>query len=105
MYNLTRLNQALAEWEGEKADAETRLAELRSTMLAAALRGETHDFMSAITYDVREAETRLTIAQWHVVGIQGAIDYERGVQAGTINLSDGRDTDDLIDDLRLELLR
>ena len=105
MDNLTRLVEALSDWEGKKADAEARLAELRSIMLAAALRGETHDFMSAITANVQEAETRLTIADWQVVGLQGAIDYERGVRAGTINLSDGRDVNDVIDDLRLDMLR
>ena len=51
-------------------------------------------------------ETDQTIAEWQVKGIQGAIDCEEALRAGTITLSQMyANADDVIDDLRLELLR
>jgi hypothetical protein len=104
--SLTRLKTALADWQQRKAGAETRLETLHKILTKAAIDGETDQVLFAIQSSLNDANSDLTIAEWQVKGIQGAIDCEEALRAGTITLSQMyANADDVIDDLRLELLR
>jgi len=74
---------------------------LRGVLLAATLRGENEqNILIAMQANILDAKVRANIAEYQVIGIQGAITYAEGVENGTINLSDGRDTDDWLEQLR-----
>ena len=99
--NLMRLKVSLTDWQNRKAGAEARLEEMRSVLLGATLRGiDDRPLIDAIKGNVLDAAVELNIAETQVFGIQCAINYAEGVENGTINLSDGRDTDDWLEQLR-----
>lgn len=103
--SLTRLKTALADWQQRKAGAEKRLETLHKILSQAGMTGETDQVLFAIQSSLNDANSDLTIAEWQVKGIQGAIDCEEALRAGTITLSQMySNADDVVDDLRSELL-
>lgn len=102
---LTALNECLKDWQERKADAEARLETLHKILTKAAIDGETDQVLFAIQSSLNDAKSDLTIAEWQVNGIQGAIDCEEALRAGTITISQMySNADDVVDDLRSELL-
>ena len=103
---LTALNECLKDWQARKAGAEKRLETLHKILSQAGVNGETDQVLFAIQSSLNDAKSDLTIAEWQVKGIQGAIDCEEALRAGTLTLSQMyANSDDVIDVLRLELLR
>lgn len=102
---LTALNECLKDWQQRKAGAEARLETLHKILTKAAIDGETDQVLFAIQSSLNDANSDLTIAEWQLKGIQGAIDCEEALRAGTLTLSQMySNADDVVDDLRSELL-